>query len=156
MEYTTQDLYWEDNNTSWYKTTHDTSQYYFHKDIVSAWKGSHKYWSLTFYEAKGKLQELIWKKIDQKFIRDVIKLSHYKDDYKGRMEYPGATNQNYGNQATTYESSLGKGDKKRFTLLLDDYVYEEVVAAASLKNMRRNTFLNSMIKDTIQTEEVSV
>ena len=156
MEYTTQDLYWEDNSTSWYKTTQDKTQYYFHNDIVSSWSSSKKYWSKTFFEAKGKLQHLIWKKIDQKFVRDVIKMSHYKDEYKGKLEYPGATNQNYGNQATTYESSLGKGDKKRFTLLLDDSVYDEVIAAASLKNMRRNTFLNTMIRDTFQADEVLV
>lgn len=156
MEYTTQDLYWEDNNTSWYKTTKHTTQYYFHNDIISSWKSSQKYWSLSFFNAKSKLQDLIWKKIDPKHIRDVIKLSHYKDEYKGRLEYPGATNQNYGNQATTYESSLGKGDKKRFTLLLDGEVYDEVIAAASLQKMRRNTYLNTMIRDTIEAEEVSV
>ena len=71
------------------------------------------------------------------------------------MEYPGATNQNYGNQATTYESSMGKGDKKRFTLLLDDDVYDEVIAEASVKNMRRNTYLNTMIRDTIGSREAS-
>ena len=156
MEYTTQDLYWEEGTSSWYKTTQDTSQYYFHNDIVSSWNGSKKYWSKSFYEAKSKLNKCVWKKIDTKFVRDVIKLSHYKDSYKGRNEYPDVDIQNYGNQATTYESSLGKGDKKRFTLLLDFDLYDEVVAAASLKNMRRNTFLNGMIRNTIESEEVVI
>jgi hypothetical protein len=156
MEYSTADLYWEESINAWYKTSQDNSQYYFHNDIVSSWHGAEKYWSLSFFEAKKKLLTCLWKKVDAKFIRDGVKKSHYKDDYKGRLEYPHARDCDYGNQATTYESSLGKGDKKRFTLILDDDVYNEVVAVATLNNMRRNTYLNTMIRDTIQTEEVSV
>jgi len=150
MEYTTTDLYWEEGSIAWYKTTQDNSQYYFHNDIVSSCHGAEKYWSLSFFEAKKKLLTCVWKKVDAKFVRDVIKKSHYKEDYKGRLEFPHAKDCDYGNQATTYESSLGKGNKKRFTLILDDYVYDEVVAAASLKDMRRNTYLNTMIRDTIE------
>ena len=146
MEYTTADLYWEDSTTSWYKSSQDKQQYYFHNDIVSCWSSSNKIWSRTFYEAKKKLHNNTWNDVAEKFVRDIIKLSHYKDGWRGRMEYPGATNQNYGNQATTYESSLGKGDKKRFTLLLDDDIYDEIIAAATIKNMRRNTYINGMMR----------
>jgi len=155
MEYTTADLYWEDSTISWYKHTSNNNQYYFHNDSISCWALSNKSWSKTFYDAKSKLHNCIWQKIDEKFIRDTIKLAHYTDEWKGRIEFPHATNQHYGNQATTYESSLGKGDKKRFTLLLDDDVYDEVIAEASVKKMRRNTYLNLMIRDTIESREVS-
>ena len=156
MEYTTQDLYWEENNTSWYKTTQGKTSYYFHNDIVSSWNGAEKYWSLSFFSAKGKLLTNIWKRIDEKFVRDTIKSSHYQEGYKNRREYPNARDCDYGNQATTYESSLGKGDKKRFTLVLDDYVYDEVVAMAEKDGIRRNTYLNTMIKNQIEVDEVSV
>ena len=136
MEYSTEDLYWEEETSAWYKTTtQDPTLHYFHNDIISTWNGSTKILSTPFVEAKKKLEGCVWKRIDQKFIRDVIKKSHYKDEY---------------------ESSLGKGNKKRFTLVLDDYVYDEVVAEATLQNMRRNVFLNSMIKETIEAGEVSV
>ena len=156
MEYTTQDLYWEEGASSWYKTSTGSTQYYFHNDIVSSWKGAEKYWSLSFFEAKGKLLTNLWKKVDPKFVRDTVKSSHYKDPYKNRMEFPDARDCDYGNQASTYESSLGKGDKKRFTLMLDGEVYDEVIAMAEIKHMRRNTFLNTMIKHSLETGEVSV
>ena len=157
MEYNTEDLYWEEETSAWYKTTsQDPTLHYFHNDIISSWNGSTKLFTTSFVEGKKKLAGCVWKRIDQKFIRDVIKKSHYKEDYKGMREYPHAVDCEYGNQATTYESSLGKGNKKRFTLILDDYVYDEVVAEATSHNMRRNVFLNSMIKETIEGGEVSV
>ena len=146
MEYSTQDLYWEESSSAWYKTTQGKTSYYFHNDIVSSWSGAEKYWSLSFFSAKQKLLTNIWKRIDEKFIRDTIKSSHYTEGYKNRMEYPNARECDYGNQATTYESSLGKGDKKRFTLVLDDDVYEGVIELAEKENMRRNTYLNTMIR----------
>ena len=159
MEYSTADLYWEDSKSSWYKTSHDKRQYYFHNDTISCWQSSTKHWSRTFFDAKDKLQACIWKKIDERFVRDGVKMTHYKDEWKGRMEYPGITNENYGNQASAYESSLGKGTRRRFTLLLDDDVYDEIVANASLQNKRRNTYINEIMRticesnDVLQTQE---
>ena len=155
MEYTTADLYWEDNNNSWYKTKYENHTYFYHNDIVSCWSGSARVWSNTFFEAKRKTHECIWSKLDEKFIRDTIKLSHYQEGWKGRMEYPGTTNQNYGNQATICESSLGRGAKRRFTLLLDDDVYQEVISSAIENEMRRNTYLNDLIRNSM-VAEVSV
>ena len=95
-------------------------------------------------------------KIYENFIRDNIKIHHSSQECKGRVEYPYLSDgYEFGNQATKYISALGKGNKRRFTLLLDDDIYDEVIAEASVKNMRRNTYLNTMIRDTIGSREAS-
>lgn len=155
MEYSTADLYWEDSKSNWYKTKQENFQYYFHKDRVSCWKGTQQYWSKSFCDAKKKVGGLVWAKVGENFIRNNIKLHHSPEEWRGRMEYPNISECGYGNQATHYQSLLGKGDKKRFTMLLDDDVYDEVVADAQLKNMRRNTYLNVMIKDAYESRETA-
>ena len=89
MEYTTADLYWEDSKSSWYKTSHDKHQYYFHNDHVSCWQSSTKHWSKSFYDAKDKLHGCIWKKIGEKFVRDGVKMTHYKEEWKGFKDWLG-------------------------------------------------------------------
>jgi hypothetical protein len=39
--------------------------------------------------------------------------------------------------------------------VFDDDIYDEVIAEASVKNMRRNTYLNTMIRNTIESREAS-
>ena len=56
---------------------------------------------------------------------------------------------------TQSSGGLGVPAPPQYSLLLDDDVYEEVVSVATLNNMRRNTYLNTMIRDTIESREAS-
>jgi len=155
MDYSTADLYWEDSKSSWYKAQNNNHQYYFHNDVVSCWKQQQWYWSRTFYDAKTRCYDLVWKKVGEKFIRNNVKLQHNVESWKGRIEYPGISECDFGNQATHYQSVLGKGDKKRFTMLMDDDLYDEVIADCSLKKIRRNTFINGLIKNVYESREAA-
>jgi len=157
MEYTTQDIYWEER-TEWFKSQASGASdptYYFHNDEVSCWDMSKKKWSGKLDDRRELVDKLIWKKADTRFIRYNIKIHHSSQEWKGRVEYPYLSDgYEFGNQATKYISALGKGNKRRFTLLLDDDLYEDVVEDAQAKGMRRNTLLNSMIRE-VYTESVS-
>tara|TARA_Y100000310_G_scaffold334253_1_gene413663 strand:- start:3710 stop:4189 length:480 start_codon:yes stop_codon:yes gene_type:complete len=154
MEYTTEDIYWEEGG-EWFKSKANNYSYYFHNDEVSCWHIDKKLWSGKLEDKREIVEKLIWKKADTRFIRDCIKINHTREAWKGRMEYPHLEDgYGFGNQATKYVSALGKGDRRRFTLLLDDDLYEEVVVEAQSKGMRRNTFLNSMIREVYE-EKVS-
>ena len=155
MEYSTADLYWEDSKSNWYKAQHEEISYYFHNDRVSCWKKSQQYWTRTFFDAKKRVYDLEWRKVDEKFVRNNIKLNHDPQKWRGKMEYPSISECEFGNQATHYHSSLGKGDKKRFTMLMDDDLYDEVIADCNIKKMRRNTFINGLIKNVYDSREAA-
>lgn len=151
MEYTTEDIYWEDAK-EWYKAKKDNLSFYCHNNEVSCWEYEKKIWSGDYPTHKPQLNGLMWKKADTRFIRDSIKINHNKEEWKGRMEY-GYLKDGYdfGNQATRYISALGKGDKRRFTMLLDDDLYDDIVEEAQTKGLRRNTYLNTFIRDAYES-----
>ena len=151
MEYTTDDIYWEDSK-NWYKSKKENLSYYYHNDEVSCWQLERKIWTGKLDEYKSKVADLIWKMTDERFIRDCIKINHSKDEWRGRKEFPYLRDgYNFGNQASRYTSALGKGDKRRFTMLLDDDLYEDVVSSAQEKGIRRNTFLNGFIRKVYES-----
>ena len=155
MDYTTEEIYWEDG-TDWFKAKSNETTYYFHSDEISCWNLDKKLWSGSFDEKKNIAKDLIWKKVDTKFVRDCIKVNHSKEVWRSHQEYPFLSDgYDFGNQATKYVSSLGKGDRRRFTLLLDDDLYEEVVEDAQSKGMRRNTYLNTMIREVYEDKVAS-
>ena len=155
MEYTTADIYWEDS-ADWFKSQSDNLSYYVHNDDLSCWDHGKKIWSGKLEDRKESVDGLVWKKADPRFIRDCIKINHTREEWKGRMEYPHLSDgYDFGNQATKYVSALGKGDRRRFTLLLDDDLYEEVIEDAQAQGMRRNTYLNSMIREVYEDKVAS-
>lgn len=156
MEYTTEDIYWEDA-AEWYKSQSKGLNYYFHNNEVSSWKVDKKIWSGDYDNYKKKMFGLVWKKTDSRFIRDCVKIHHGKEEWKGQAEFPYLSDgYDFGNQATKYQSVLGKGDKRRFTMLLDDDLYEDVVEEAQGKGIRRNTYLNAMIRTVYENPGVEM
>ena len=150
MIYTTEDLYWEDSK-NWYRAKIDNLSYYYHNDEVSCWSREKKIFTGTLNQYKDRIARLQWKITDERYIRDTIKINHYKDDWKGRNEYSYLSDgYDFGNQASKYISALGKGDKRRFTMILDDDLYEDIVSTAQQKGLRRNTFLNDFIRHSYE------
>ena len=147
MEYTTEEIYWEDRK-DWFKSKSNDLLHYLHNDEVSCWCLGKKLWSGSFDDKKKLVKDLVWKKVDTRFVRDCIKVNHSKEEWKSHSEYPYLSDgYDYGNQATKYVSALGKADRRRFTLILDDDVYEEVIEDAQSKGIRRNTYLNTIIRE---------
>ncbi len=161
MEYTSDDIYWEDE-TKWFKAKKGDKSYYFHNNELSCWVADNKVWSGDYENHKYLINSqqigLTWKLTDSRFIRDCIKINHAKDTWRGRQEHSHLKDGlSFGNQASTYSSILGKGDKRRFTMLLDDDLYEDIVSSAQERGIRRNTFLNVFIREAYEnTAQVEV